>query len=70
MWNAHAGGRAIPKVAAIVMTMFGSKSRIRSTPDSASRMFIERALRIAEAHPNLFDFQDLADAFALTDDFV
>ena len=70
MWNNHAGTRPIPKIAAIVMTMVGPKSRIKSTPDSASKMFIERALRTAEQYPNLFDYADPADAFAVTDDFV
>jgi chromosome partitioning protein len=70
MWNERAGGRQSPRVAAIVMTMVGSKSRIRATPDSASRMHIERALDIAERHAELFDYDDPADAFVVTDDFV
>ena len=69
-WNQRAGGRRTPKVAAIVMTMVGSKSRIRATPDKASRMYIERALEIAGNYPLLFDNQDPTDAFAVTDDFV
>jgi cellulose biosynthesis protein BcsQ len=69
-WNDRAGGRGIPKVAAIVMTMVGSKSRLRSTPDSASRMYINRALAIAAKYPTLFDYDDPADAFVITDDFV
>ncbi|MGL9723198.1 MAG: hypothetical protein ACR5LH_05810, partial [Sodalis sp. (in: enterobacteria)] len=32
MWNERAGGLDSPKVAAIVMTMAGSKSRLSSTP--------------------------------------
>jgi chromosome partitioning protein len=70
IWNERAGGRLAPRVAAIVMTMVGSKSRIRATPDSASRMYIERALAIAERHGDLFDYSDPADAFVVTDDFV
>lgn len=69
-WNERAGGRPSPRVAAIVMTMVGSKSRIRATPDSASRMYIERALAIAEKHAGLFDYDNPADAFVVTDDFV
>ena len=69
-WNNRAGGRAIPKVAAIVMTMVGSKSQQRATPDRASRMYIERALAIAEKYPQLFDHAEPADAFVITDDFV
>jgi chromosome partitioning protein len=70
IWNERAGGRKAPKVAAIVMTMVGSKSQLRATPDSASRMYIERALSIAEKHESCFDHNDPADAFVITDDFV
>jgi len=68
-WNERAGGLATPKIAAIVMTMAGAKSQKEATPDAASRMFIERALRIANRHPELFD-GDPADSFAITDDFM
>lgn len=70
VWNQRAGGRATPRVAAIVMTMVGSKSQLRATPDRASRMYIERAITIAQAHRDLFDHDDPADAFVITDDFV
>lgn len=70
VWNQRAGGRSTPKVAAIVMTMVGSKSQLKSTPDRASRMYIERALEKAYKYPQLFDFADPADAFVITDDFV
>ena len=70
IWNQRAGGRPTPRVAAIVMTMVGSKSRLQSTPDRASRMYIERAIDIALRYPQLFDVEDLADAFVVTDDFV
>lgn len=69
-WNDRAGGRTAPRVAAIVMTMVGSKSQMRATPDSASRMYIERAIAIAQKYPALFDHPDPADAFVVTDDFV
>lgn len=69
-WNERAGGRAAPRVAAVVMTMVGSKSQVRATPDRASRMYIERALAIAEKYSGLFDQDDPADAFVITDDFV
>jgi cellulose biosynthesis protein BcsQ len=68
-WNARAGGLGSPKIAAIVMTMAGAKSQKEATPDAASRMFIERALRIANKHPQLFD-GDPVDAFVITDDFM
>lgn len=70
VWNERAGGRAAPRVAAIVMTMVGSKSQMRATPDRASRMYIERAIDIAEKYHQLFDYDDPADAFVVTDDFV
>jgi len=70
MWNERAGGRASPRVAAIVMTMVGSKSQLRATPDRASRMYVERALSIAEKYSNVFDHANPADSFVITDDFV
>jgi len=70
VWNERAGGIVAPRVAAIVMTMVGSKSQMRATPDRASRMYIERALDIAEKYSALFDFAEPADAFVVTDDFV
>ena len=69
-WNTRAGGRPSPKVAVIVMTMAGAKSQKKATPDSASRMYIERALSIAEKHMELFDYDDPRDAFVITDDFM
>jgi chromosome partitioning protein len=70
IWNNRGGGRAVPRIAAIVMTMVGSKSQQRSTPDRASQMYIERALSIAEKYYKLFDHKDPSDAFVITDDFV
>lgn len=69
MWNDRAGGLPTPKIAAIVMTMVGSKSQIEATPDSASRMYIERAVSYAEKYPQLFGHTDPSDAFVITDDF-
>lgn len=69
-WNERAGKRKAPRVAAVVMTMVGSKSQLRATPDRASRMYIERALAVAQKYPQLFDRKDPADAFVITDDFV
>jgi cellulose biosynthesis protein BcsQ len=69
MWNDRAGGLQVPKIAAVVMTMVGSKSQVEATPDSASRMYIERAIGIAEKHAALFAHNDPSDAFVITDDF-
>jgi chromosome partitioning protein len=33
-------------------------------------MYIERALAIAEKYKGMFDHEDVADAFVITDDFV
>jgi chromosome partitioning protein len=51
------------------MTMVGSKSQLQSTPDRASRMYIERAIEIALRYPGLFDVP-VVDSFVVTDDFV
>lgn len=69
MWNDRAGGLKTPKIAAIVMTMVGSKSQKEATPDSASRMYIERAVKLAENHAHLFAHNDPTDSFVITDDF-
>lgn len=68
-WNMRAGGLKAPKIAAIVMTMVGTKSQMTSTPDRASLMYIERALELAEKFASLFNFENPVDAFVLTDDF-
>lgn len=68
-WNERAGIASGPKIAAIVMTMVGAKSQVKSLPDRASRMFIERALSLASEYPQLFDV-DPADAFVISDDFM
>jgi cellulose biosynthesis protein BcsQ len=70
LWNTRGGNLKIPKIAAIVMTMAGAKSQKEATPDAASRMYIERALNIAHRYPELFDMDDPADAFVITDDFM
>jgi chromosome partitioning protein len=69
-WADRAGGMPKPKVAAIVMTMVGARSTKKGVKDLASRMYIERAYKIAVQFPLLFDFDDPADAFAITDDFM
>jgi len=69
IWNERAGGLSTPKIAAVVMTMVGSKSQMEATPDSASRMYIERAISIAERYASLFNHADPSDAFVITDDF-
>lgn len=70
LWNERGGQLQAPKIAAIVMTMAGAKSQKEATPDAASRMFIERALKIARDHKDLFHGDDPADSFVITDDFM
>jgi chromosome partitioning protein len=70
LWNNRAGDLKTPKIAAIVMTMTGAKSQKEATPDAASRMYIERAITIAQRYPRLFDMEDPTDAFVITDDFM
>jgi chromosome partitioning protein len=69
-WNARAGGRPTPKVAAVVMTMVGSRSNQTSTPDRASMMYIQRAIEITNRYLQLFDSADPSEYIAITDDFV
>ncbi len=70
IWAQRAGGIPGPKVAAIVMTMVGARSNKVGVKDMASQMYIERAYQVAAKFPNLFDCDDPADAFAITDDFM
>lgn len=70
VWSQRAGGMKAPKVAAIVMTMVGARSPKKGVKDSASRMYVERAYKVAAKYPQLFDHKDPADAFAITDDFM
>ncbi len=70
IWAERAGGLQTPKVAAIVMTMVGARSPKKGVKDLASRMYVERAYKVAAQYPQLFDCADPADAFAITDDFM
>ncbi|WGY34902.1 ParA family protein [Pseudomonas aeruginosa] len=70
IWAERAGGMKPPKVAAIVMTMVGARSPKKGVKDRASQMYVERAYSTAAKYPALFDIDDPADAFAITDDFM
>ena len=70
IWAERAGGLQTPRVAAIVMTMVGARSPKKGVKDLASRMYVERAFKVAAQYPQLFDYPDPADAFAITDDFM
>ena len=70
VWADRAGGMETPKVAAIVMTMVGARSPQKGVKDRASQMYVEKAYQTAAKYPQLFDFEDPADAFVITDDFM
>lgn len=70
IWADRAGGMAKPKVAAIVMTMVGARSHEKGVKDRASQMYVERAYEVAARYPQLFDYDEPADAFVITDDFM
>ena len=70
IWADRAGGIAAPRVCAVVMTMVGARSATKGVKDLASRMYVERAYEVAARHSSLFDFEDPADAFVITDDFM
>jgi len=69
IWNERAGGLHTPKIAAVVMTMVGSRSKKQATPDGASRMYIERAVALADKYKTLFQKNNPSEAFVITDDF-
>jgi chromosome partitioning protein len=68
-WNDRGGSLSSPKIASVVMTMVGASTSEPGLPDSASRVYVERALDIAERFPTLFPHEDPSDAFVLVDDF-
>lgn len=70
VWAERAGGMQPPRVAAIVMTMVGARSPKKGVKDRASQMYVEKAYQVAAKYPDLFDVDDPADAFAITDDFM
>lgn len=70
VWSDRAGGIESPKVSAIVMTMVGARSPKKGVKDRASQMYVERAYEVASRFPDLFEVDDPADAFAITDDFM
>ncbi len=70
IWAKRAEGISIPKVCAIVMTMVGARSPKKGVKDLASQMYVEKAYKVASKFNHLFDYEDPADAFAITDDFM
>ena len=70
VWAERAGGMTTPKIAAIVMTKVGARSPKKGVKDRASQMYVERAYSTAAKYADLFDVDDPADAFVITDDFM
>jgi chromosome partitioning protein len=70
IWAKRTENITRPKVCAIVMTMVGARSPKKGVKDLASQMYIEKAYKIASKFSDLFDCEDPADAFAITDDFM
>ncbi len=70
IWGARAGGIERPQVSAVVMTMVGARSATKGVKDRASQMYVERAYEVAAKHADLFDVDNPADAFVITDDFM
>jgi hypothetical protein len=70
VWGARAGGIKRPQVSAVVMTMVGARSATKGVKDRASQMYVERAYEVAAKHADLFDVDNPADAFVITDDFT
>lgn len=68
-FNDQAEIRHQPYVHAVVMTHCGWNRQRANTPDSSTRYFVERALKIAEDYCHVFSEDDPADCFYLLDDF-
>lgn len=68
-FNAQAGITHQPKVHAIVMTHCGWNRQKANTPDSSTRFFVERAIKIAEKYASVFSEDDVSKCFYLLDDF-
>ena len=68
-WNDRGNAMTTPKIAAVVMTMVGASTSEAGLPDNASRIYVERALELAERYPSLFPYESISDAFVLTEDF-
>jgi chromosome partitioning protein len=50
--------------------LVGARSATKGVKDRASQMYVERAYEVAAKHADLFDVENPADAFVITDDFM
>lgn len=69
IWRERAGIEEKPCVQAIIMTHCGWNRQADHQIDSASRMYIERAVDIAEKYSDVFTTNHVVDHFALLSDF-
>ena len=68
-FNEQAGISHQPKVHVIAMTHCGWNRQKANTPDSSTRFFVERALKVAEKYADVFSDDDVSKCFYLLDDF-
>ena len=69
LWRERAGIEEKPVVQAVLMTHCGWNRQADHQIDKASRMYIERAMEIAEKYVDLFSSDNVVNHFALLSDF-
>lgn len=69
IWRERAGIKDKPTVQAVIMTHCGWNRQADHQIDSASRMYIERAVDIALKYKEVFTTDNIPDHFALLSDF-
>lgn len=69
IWRERAGIEEKPVVQAVMMTHCGWNRQADHQMDRASRMYIERAVDIAEKYSEVFSTDNIIDHFALLSDF-
>lgn len=69
IWRERAGITDCPTVQAVIMTHCGWNRQADHQIDSASRMYIERAVDIAAKYKEVFTTENIVDHFALLSDF-
>lgn len=69
IWRERAGIEEKPSVQAIIMTHCGWNRQADHQIDSASRMYIERAVDISQRYEDVFTTTNVVDHFALLSDF-
>lgn len=69
IWRNRADIEEKPTVQAIIMTHCGWNRQADHQIDSASRMYIERAVDIAEKYSSVFSTENVVNHFALLSDF-